>query len=308
MGLVTVRVYAVDESDDALDGVLVQVYDNTDTFVTQNSTSIVGAEAYAEFTLNGEVAGEGYTIRMSKLGVAFDGLLGDDSKTPQAVAVYDPPAGAPVTGTNYFQVQGQTFSLPASTNPRLCKASGFFKDAAGRPRPTLDIKFVPQFDPLIVDGDAVMGYQVQGSTDEDGYFEVELYRTGSYQVLLEALDDIPRSIEVPDASSINLVSLLFPTVASVTYDPDPVSVAVDDTVDVTLTIVTTTSVTLDPVDRDVTFTTSDSSIATVQVTSDGVLRIMGRSAGSATITAERVDDSIVVIPSTTLATLDVTVT
>lgn len=308
MGLVTVRVYAVDEASDPLEGVMVQVYDDTDTFVTQNQTALVGAESYAEFTLNGEVAGEPYTIRLSKVGVAFDGLLGTDSQTPQAIAVYDPPAGAPITGTNYFQVQGQTFTRPASTNPRLCKASGFFKDAAGRPRENLDIKFIPQFDPLIVDGDAVMGYQVEGCTDEDGYFEVELYRDGSYQAIVEALDDIPRDIVVPDASSCNLIFLLFPVVESVTFAPDPASVTVDNTVDVTVTITTTSGVVLDPTDGDVLFTTDDASIATAQITTDGVLRIMGRSAGSTTISTERADDSIVIIPDTALATLAVTVT
>lgn len=308
MGLVTVRVYAQDENTDPLEGVMVQVYDDTDTFVTQNQTVLTGGEAYAEFSINGDDPPVDYTLRLSKVGVAFDGLLGDDSKTPQAVQVYDPPSAAPVTGTNYFQVQGQTFTRPASTNPRLCKASGFFKDAAGRPRETLDIKFIPQFDPIIVDGDAVMGYQVQGCTDEDGYFEVELYRTGSYQAIIEALDDMPRDITVPDASSANLIYLLFPIVESVTYDPDPVSVAVDATVDVTLTIVTTAGVTLDPTDADAVFSTDDDTIATVQVTTDGLLRIMGRAVGSTTITAERADETIVVIPETSLASLDVTVT
>jgi hypothetical protein len=308
MGLVTVRVYAVDENTDALDGVMVQVYDDTDAFVTQNVTSIVGAEAYAEFTINGDNPPVNYTIRLSKVGVAFDGLLGDDSQTPQAIQVYDPPAAAPVTGTNNFQVQAQTFTRPASTNPRLCRASGFFKDAAGRPRPTLDIKFIPEFDPLIVDGDAVMGYQVEGCTDENGYFEVELYRNGTYQAVLEALDDIPRNVVVPDLSSVNLIHLLFPVVESIVFDPDPASVTVDNTVDIDVTITTTAGVVLDPTDGDVIFSTDDAEIATAQLTTDGVLRIMGRSPGATTISTTRADTSIVIIPDVATASLAVTVT
>ena len=307
MGLVTVRVYAVDENDDALAGVMVQVYDSVGTFQTQNTTAVVGSDAYAEFTLNGDDPPEDYTIRLSKTGVAFDGLLGTDSQTPQALEIYDPPASSP-SGTNDFTVQGQTFTRPASTNPRLCKASGFFKDASGRPRTNLDIRFIPAFDPVVVDGDAVMGYQLDGKTDSDGYFEVELYRTGTYQAVVEALDDIPRDIVVPDASSCNLVHLLFPTVETVEYDPDPVNVTVDNTVTVTLTITTTSGVVLDPCDGDVTFSIDDGEVATYQFANDGTLRVMGRSVGTAVITATRADDTIVVVPETALATLTVNVT
>lgn len=308
MGLVSVRVYSVDELSAALAGVLVQVYDNLGVFVTQNTTALVGGEAYATFTLNGDNPAEDYTIRMSMVGVAFDGLLGDDSKSPQAIEVYDPPAAAPVTGTNYFTVQGQTFTRPVSTNPRLCRASGFFKDASGRARTHLDIKFIPQFDPLVVDGDAVVGYQTQGTTDDDGYFQVDLYRDGEYQVIVEALDDIPRDITVPDASSVNLVHLLFPAVQSVVFAPATAAVAVDAYVDITLTITATSGVILDPTDGDVTFTSGDTDIATVQLLTTGVLRIMGRTAGATTVTATATDTTIVTIPAIPDSTIAVTVT
>lgn len=308
MGLVTVRVYAVDENTDALEGVLVQVYDDTDTFVTQNTTALVATEAYAEFTLNGDDPPEDYTLRLSKTGVAFDGLLGDDSETPQAIEVYDPPSAAPVTGTNYFTVQGQTFSRPAATDPRLCRASGFFKDSAGRARSDLNIIFVPLASPLIVDGDAVMGYQIQGSTDDDGYFQVDLYRSGEYRATVESFEDFVREVTVPDASSVNLVHLLFPVVDTITFDPTSVSVAVDATEDVDITITTTSGVVLDPADGDITVTVDDSDIATAQITSTGVLRIMGRSAGTTFVTATRADDTIISIPELQDATLNITVT
>jgi len=308
MGLVNVKVYAVDEDSDPLEGVLVQVYDELDAFVTQNTTTLVGAEAYADFTLNGDNPAVDYSIRLYKTGVAFDGLLGDDSKTPQAIQIYDPPSAAPVTGTNNFQVQGQTFTRPAATDPRLCTASGFFKDASGRPRANLDIKFIPQFDPLIVDGDIVVGYQVQGRTDDDGYFQIDLYREGSYLAVIEALDDIPRDVVVPDQSSVNLTHLLFPIVDSITYDPSSVTIAVDATEEVDVVIMTTSGVVLDTTDGDVTFASDDNSIATAQLTSDGTLLIMGIAPGSTTITPSRADETIVVIPDVALSGLSVTVT
>jgi len=307
MGLVNVRVYSVDEVGDPLVGLLVQVYNASDIFVTQNTTVLFGAEAYADFILDGANPGTPYTIRMVKTGVAFDGTLGSDSVSPQAIAVYDPPGSAPITGTNYFQVQGQTFSRPVATDPRLCRASGFFRDAAGRPRPNLDIKFIPKFDPLIVDGDAVMGYQIEGCTDSDGYYQVDLFREGEYEALVEAFDDMPRDILVPDASSVNLINLLFPVVASVSYSSDPIATTVDNYVDVTLTVLSSSGITLDIMDGDVAFLSNDTSIATAELLTTGVLRVMGIGVGTTTVSATRSDDSIVVIPEVTLDSLTVTV-
>lgn len=308
MGLVTVRVYAIDENTDPLEGLLVRVYDDTDTYVTQNTTSLVGGEAYAEFTLNGEVAGEAYSIRLVKNGVAFDGLLGDDSETPQGIMVYDPPAGAPVTGTNYFQVQGQTFSRPASTDPRLCKASGFFKDVAGRPLADVAIRFINLNSPLIVDGDGVVGDKVWGRTDEDGYFECELYRNGEYRASMENYDIQLRVVCVPDASSVNLPDLLFPVVVSTVYDPDPIAVAVDATVDVEVTYTDSTGIERTDLDEgDLIFTIDDETVASGQIV-DGVLRITGVAAGSTTVVAERADTSIEKLPEPSFTAVTINVT
>lgn len=308
MGIVIVRVYAVDENTDPLEDVLVQVYDDVDAFVTQNVTVIVGGEAYAEFSINGEVAGEDYTIRMSKLGVAFDGLLGDDSKTPQAIAVYDPPAGAPVTGTNYFTVQGQTFTRPTSTDPRLCKASGFFRDVAGRALADASIRFINQDSPLIVDGDGVIGDKVWGRTDDDGYFEVELYRDGEYRAHVEGYDIQLRVIVVPDASSVNLPDLLFPVVVSAVYDPDPIEVVVDAYVDVEVTYTDSTGIERTDLDvGDIIFTIDDETVASGRIV-DGLLRITGVASGSTTIIAERTDDSILKLPVPVFTAIVINVT
>ena len=153
----TVKIYAWDQNSDPLDGVLVRVFDATGTtFIAQNTTALVGADAIAEFTLDGDDPPIQYTIRLSKTGVGFDGALGDQYKTPQLIDIYSPPANSP-TGTNDFDVKGETFERPAATDPRLCRCSGFFKDGAGRPLPNLDLFFINQFRPAIVDGNAVLG-------------------------------------------------------------------------------------------------------------------------------------------------------
>ena len=130
MAIETVRVYTVDENTDPLEGVLVRAYDDGDVYQTENTTALVGGESYCELSLDGDDPPNTYTIRMSKTGVAFSGALGDDNKTPQSIDVYSPPAASP-TGTNWFTVQGQTFSLPTATDPRMCRCSGYSLSISG---------------------------------------------------------------------------------------------------------------------------------------------------------------------------------
>lgn len=308
----TVRVYTVDENSDPLEGVLVRFFDGTDTFVTQQYSSLIGAESYAEVTIDGDDPAIEYTIRLGKNTVAFDGGLGDDSKTPQSILIYSPATLSP-TGTNYFQVQGQTFTRPVATDPRLCRCSGFFVDPTGQPLPNLDIHFVHRcvtdnLNPLIVDGKAVLGSKVFGRTDANGYFEIDLFRTGEYSALVESLENIQREIRVPNLPSANLIDILFPVVKSITFDVDPVTVAVDGYVDVTMIIVASSGSLLNSTSRDVLFESSDTSIATVQHLSSGLLRIVGVSAGSTTILATRADTTIKTIPEEDIENTPLSVT
>jgi hypothetical protein len=317
MAVETVRIYTIDELGDPLEGVLVRFFDDTDTFVTQQYSALIGAEAYAEVSLDGDdPTPVSYTIRMSKTGVAFDGGLGDDSKTPQSISVYSPPGAAPPT-SNGFTVRGQTFNRPVATDPRLCRASGFFRDVSGRPLANLDLHFIglcqnqdqPPMTPMIVDGDAVLqGGELVLRTDRNGYVVLDLYRTGTYGVLIQGFETDLRSILVPDAPSVNLVHLLFPVVSSVTFSPDPLNINVDDVTDVDVTVLATNGQTLDIDDGDVIFTSSDRSVVTVEVL-DSKLRVVGVGAGTAEITAMRADESIVILPDepATYAPLAVTV-
>jgi len=304
MAVETVRVYAVDELNAPLEDVLVRFFDAVDVFVTQQFTALVGGEAYAEVSLDGNDPPIQYTIRLSKTGVAFDGSLGDQSKTPQSIDIYSPPAGAP-TGTNYFEVQGQTFTLPAATDPRLCRCSGYFVDHTGRPLQGFNLHFSPlclnleqsDLSPLIVDDRLVAGRKVYVRTDEDGFCQIDLFRTGEYLVLVEEFEHSRRTIKVPDQASINLIHLLFPVVSEITFGTAPVTVAAGSYVDVAMTVKSTDGQTLDISDRDVTFASSDYAVASAQTMSGNILRVVGVAPGSTTITAERADTTIVTIPA-----------
>lgn len=318
MAVETVKIYSWDQNTDALTGVLVQVFDATGTtFVAQNTTSLVGSDAIAEFSLDGDDPPIEYTIRLSKPGVTFDGTLGDQYKTPQLIEIYTPPASAP-TGKNDFDVSGKIFDRPVSLNPRLCRCSGHFKDGSGRPLPNLDIFFINQFRPAIVAGDAVLGERLSTRTDEDGYLELDLYRTGIYEVYIQSVqaatsDDggaFTREVHVPNNSSANLIPLLFPVVGQVVWTPDTVDIAVGDSLEVVPVITgtdvrTLTGTALEDVDYEIT----DETIATVFVDADKVT-ITGVLAGSTDLTVTRKDQTIVTIPESDIvgSPLAITVT
>ena len=316
----TVKIYAKDQNGDALVGVLVRVFDETGAaFHSQNYTALVGSDAIAEFTLDGDDPALTYTIRMSKAGVAFDGQLGDDSKTPQLIEIYSPPANSP-TGTNNFEVQGQTFERPVATDPRLCRCSGFFKDITGQPLPNLEIFLINQFKPAVVDGEAVLGTKVQLRTDADGYVEVDLYRLGIYNAMVQSIQAaeadttgaivFDRTLYVPDLSSANLVDLLFSVISGITWVPASVLVGVGASIDLVPTITASDGRVLDdPLTAcsDLIYDTDDHEIALVGVEDDKLV-ITGVAAGSANLTVVPLDQTVVMIPATAITGVPLAIT
>lgn len=306
----TVRVFVVDQQTPtpaAIENVLVRVFNAAgDTFITQDYTDVSGI---ADFTLDGDDPPNEYQIRLSKTGVAFDGGLGDDSKSPQLIQVYTPASASP-SGTNDFTVKGQTFSRPVATDPRLCRASGFFRRADGQPYPNLDVIFTPRFKPAIVDDDSVMWGSINLRTDENGYLEVDLFRYGEYSVMLESLEDCPRLVVVPDSPSENVVELLFPVVEQVVFLPASLSIAVGEEAEVVPTVTASDQRVLEgAASGDVKYTSSDETVATVSAQGDKLV-ITGVAAGTAQIDVERLDETIVVIPDSGIVytPLSITVT
>ena len=292
----TVRVFVVDEktpTPDPIENILVRVFNAAgDSFISQDYTDVLGI---ADFTLNGGDPPNEYQIRLSKTGVAFDGSLGDDSKSPQLIKVWTPASSAP-SGTNDFTVQGQTFIRPVASDSRLCRASGFFRRADGLPYPNLDVIFTPRFKPAIVDGDSVMWGSINMRTDEDGYLEIDLFRYGEYSVLLESLEDCPRLAVIPNSSSENIVELLFPVVAQVVFLPASLLLTVGEEKESVPTVIGSDQQVLEgTAPADVKYTIGDESVATVSVKNDKLV-ITGVASGGTLIDVERLDETIVLIP------------
>jgi hypothetical protein len=274
-----------------VDGVVVRVFDDTGTtFITDGVTGFPSLPGHVLFTLNGSASpGTTYQLRLY--------INGGSIPSPQYIAVYSPPGSSP-TGTNNFQVDAHLFTLPEATDLRLCRASGFFKTGAGRARRGLDMHFIPQFSPLVVEGVGVLGERVAVRTDKTGYVEIDLYRTGIYQVTAEGLEDIQREkIVVPDQPAVNINHLLFPIVTAISYVPaGPWTVAVGGSLDIIPTpTATNAQQLLPPADEDLEYKVTDTAIASVNVSSTGIT-IRGVAVGSTTLKVTRRDTSIVYIP------------
>lgn len=313
MAVELVEIYCYDEQvvPELVDGVLVRVYNEAgDTFITQGYTGDAGS-GKVEFSLDGTAAPTptNYTIRLSKQGVAFDGYLGDKSKSPQLVAIYSPASGSP-TGTNSFDVYGNVFHNPASSDPYLCRVSGYIMNQDGTAFAGANVFVENLFDPIIVNGRAILGRRQNYEADDDGFVSFDLYRESTYRLSVEGLIDTPREIHVPDLDGFNLIDLLFPVVTQIVYSPSSVSVAIDGEIEVTPTITfsdgrTATGTGAD----DVTYEVADGAVASVSV-GEETLTIRGVGPGSTTVSADRSDESIIILPTPTITQtpLQITVT
>jgi hypothetical protein len=311
----TVRVFTVDQNGSALPGVLVRVFDITGTtLIAQGTSAVVGTDAVADFTLDGDNPPTSYSVRLSKSGVGFDGSYGDAFNSPQSIDVWSPPASSP-TGKNDFEVKGQTFERPQSHNPRLCRCSGFLKDASGKPLQGAYIDFINQFRPLLVDGYVVLGERLTVRSDLDGYVEIDLYRGGIYEARVHSIDAVDpdglvatREVHVPEERGWDVGALLFPVVGSVLWAPATAVLSVGGSLDVVPTIRGTDNrVLAGTALQDVIFESADPTIASIDVGSDKVT-IRGVSAGATEVTIRRKDETVVVVPDTTVTGSPLSVT
>lgn len=303
MALETVQITLLDTQvvPQPIDGVMVRVFDATGTtLITEGVTGGV-TPGVVEFTLPGDVAPLQYSVRTMKTGVSI--------LSPQAIEVYSPASGSP-TGTNTFQLVGTVATLPVALNPRLCRASGYFYDAAGRPLPGVDMHFIPQFDPLIVDDLGILGERVVARTDKTGWVQIDLWRNGIYQVMVQNQEELRRDVVVPDRNSALLMNLLFPVVALVEYTPaGPYTLAVG--AELTLTPKVTGSdfrVLENNGFEDLLYEIEDTAVATLTYQSDKTLILRGGAAGATSLTASRLDLTVVVVPDPGISGTPVAIT
>ncbi len=268
-----------------VEGMLVRVFDETNVnFLTQDTTDSDGHVGFTLFTAT-------YNLRFFKFGAQVS--------QPQVAVVQEPVAGEPLI--NAFNVTATVFVHPIANDARLCRASGFFRDVTGAPEPNVDIHIIAQFDPVILEGSAVLSERRILRTDKDGFACVDLIRCARYSAMVQGHEETPRLIEVPDAPSVNLPDLLFPVVDVVSFDVDgPYSLSVGEVLEVTPTVVGSNGVPLvGPASGDVQWSSSDDSVLGVAQTATTVT-LTGKAAGSAELRATRINTTIVRIPDTAI--------
>lgn len=293
MATVTVDVYVLDTTvmENPVAGVNVRVLSEDGTSViTQATTDSTGL---ASFDLPDSTT---YQLRMYAFQVGFT--------NPQLIVVEPAPA------TNEFQVSAQLLAPPVPLDARLCTAYGYFRDVTGAPQANLEAHFIAKFDPVWLDGAAVLSERVIARSDQNGYMQLNLIRNGHFDVTIQGEEDVVRHIKVPDAPNVSLPDLIFPIVNLVELvPPGPYTVAAGAKLSVGITVYASDGENLGVGCGNIRFQSSDPSILSWDISNAGLV-LVGMAPGTATLTITRTDRSIVHIPDAGIANgvLSVTVT
>jgi hypothetical protein len=286
-----VDVYVKDKSPmpAPIANVVVKIYSaDGSSFITQETTDSSGLAAFLL------LSGFTYQVRFFK----FQTLI----PNPKMIEVFPAPT------TNIFDVSGEIVSRPIATDARLCRASGYFRDPSGRAAKWVNIHFIPKFDPLLLEGAAILTERLEAKTDSSGYLEVDLIRFGKYDVTIQGMDDLYRSIEIPDASSVNLPDLLFPVISQVTFDVPTPTMAVNSPLRIRPTVYSSDGRSSQSTQtEDLVWSIDDPSICSLGVTADELV-LFGNAAGTTHIRCTRLNDSVIRIPNPDVSGSPLTVT
>lgn len=293
--VVTVVVQTDDLVPVPVSNVRVRVYTMaSDLFYTEGLTDSAGKLLLC---LPGSSTGVSYILRFFKSGLQFP--LG----STQVISVMDP---VPVGTTNTFDVQAHVVTLPESTNPRMCRVSGTLMDGSLRPVQGIPLRFLhrEQYPDAVAGGfpfpgnpstvdSSVLVKEAYALSGRDGRVELDLPRGAIMDAVVGGLETpgpTPMSsVYVPDRPAVSLADLMFPYVASVSYQPTSLSLSVGESGSVAVTglmsdgRVRTGDIAL--VSKLLSFSCEG---LTLVPSSDGTLRVMaGVVFGTYTVKAER---------------------
>lgn len=241
------------------------------------------ADGKASFLLPSEFP---YQVRFYKFGYAFD--------QPQLLEVLDAPV---LPQTNIFEAAATNITPPVPNDVRLCTAFGYFRDVTGAPSANVEIHFIAKFNPVWLEGAGVVKERVIVRTDAKGYVQLNLIRNGQYDCTIQGEEDIVRHIDVPDAPNVNLPDLIFPVVERViTVPPGPAyTLAVGEELSLEMHVMTSDKNDLGKGTNDTFYRVSPPDIVTFWFDQTHMI-LKGLVPGTAQITIERADKSIVRIP------------
>jgi hypothetical protein len=174
----------------------------------------------------------------------------------------------------------------------LCRCVGYLRNSDGSLVSNAQLKFTPVDTPFLLQTGSDIGI-LPGTVTVDivnGFVDVWLLRELTYNVDVPWVGDVMVTT-IPDVGIANLPDVIFPVPAEITFDPDTLSLTVNEEADVTATVVyrsgfVASGSTLGSA-WPVSLKTSDPDVVTVRGNADGTITACGTGAGTATITAER---------------------
>lgn len=293
-----VKFVVKDESDNLVEDVRIRIFESpADTFLTELETDASGE---AEIVLQGAASpGKEYIVRDNPPS-------GYSSQGTRTIAVLDPLG---VGETNIFDLTvSAPPDVPVCPDPDMCRLSGYFSDPSLRPLKNLTLTFHPRegYPSKVIAGapfsgeptvvrNRIVASERRVSTDKNGYIELDLPRDSIFDVYAQGLDagdhTLLAAIYVPDIAGIEVHEVLFPYVTKVTYGSVAISLAVGESVELSVAIEASN---YQPIAGKaslsalLTFSSSDPAKMSVDMTSEGKLLITGLAAGSAQVQVERV--------------------
>lgn len=305
--LVDIYVLGTDVQKTPIAGAVVSIYDRSSGVVLSGQAT-TDANGVAAFSLPGAAEGKLYEVRCYKQDVAFGGA--------SQISVLEPlPNGAPAN-FNTFDLTGTVQVLPTATDPDMCRCTGRFVDFSNRPIAGATVRITSPVDqgsqtPKVLKGSMVSAEVAALQTDEDGFVTIDLPRHSQYNIMFSGETDMIWNFLVPDRSSANLIDLIHPFPASVTWGTDPLALSVGQMVEVPVTLLFTSyEERSEGLDKWIQVMNSSPSLIDVAF-NGAVIQVTGLAPGVATVTAtvkEAVFPSRLPTMSTSLPTpLSVTV-
>lgn len=299
MPTVTIQIENDEVVPQRIAGVVVEVYNLAAVFQTSGTT-----DANGEVVFSLPIAQ--YDLVFFKTGVS---IL---PKQPQRIDVLVAPPNS-----NTFLVSAHERVLQESIDPLKCRVTG--RVVAPNGSPTVGrLIFVPCYEVIVADGGVMIPAQrLEYGSTQAGEFDFELYRGVKYEAYFLYVDvlfeEIPPKmiVWVPDSPAIELHKLLFPVPVDVTFTAATISLVAggdrDETIEYDVVFE-------DGSDRDsvlwayVKLTNTDEAVVDASI-SGGVLTLIPKAAGTATISMERVvSDRILFNPLAAFTTDSVVVT
>jgi hypothetical protein len=209
--------------------------------------------------------------------------------------IFGGPVAITVLGNGAYTVTGTLLTLPVATDPLLCRCTGRLVGFSGQPLSGVTLVFTQRGDtenalPRVFASQLVAQSDLIAHSNDEGFVTLDLIRGGEFKVSFSG-EELIWNFTVPTRSSANLIDLLHPQPASLTWDPtlapaNAITVQVGQTITVPVSLVLSNYevLTNGATELWLAYLNSDSTIAPAVIGSAGV-EVTGGAVGTAQISA-----------------------